>query len=117
MIGNPVYLGHSVMCKTESIFKVGKYKKLPEEEWIRIDNTHEPLVTQELFDGANAKILSQKRDTTNNFVSVFSGLVKCGACGRDCGKRNYIYISSKVAEGKHLDIGLDRFGVQCYYIN
>ena len=82
MIGNPVYLGHSVMCKTEAIFKLGKYKKLPEEEWIRTDNTHEPLVSQEIFDGANAKILSRKRDTTNNFVSVFSGLVKCGACGK-----------------------------------
>ena len=82
MIGNPVYLGHSVMCKTEAIFKLGKYKKLPEEEWIRTDNTHEPLVSQEIFDGANAKILSRKRDTTNNFVSVFSGLVKCGTCGK-----------------------------------
>jgi hypothetical protein len=73
---------YSVMCKTEAIFKVGKYKKLPEEEWIRTDNTHEPLVSQEVFDGANAKILSRKRDTTNNFVSVFSGLVKCGTCGK-----------------------------------
>lgn len=82
IIGNPVYLGHSVMCKTETIFKVGKYKKLPEEEWIRTDNTHEPLVTQEIFDGANQKILSRKRDTSNNFVSPFSGLVKCAACGK-----------------------------------
>lgn len=49
--------------------------KLP-EEWIRIDNTHEPLFAQEIFNGAKGKTLGRKRDTANNFVSVFSGLVK-----------------------------------------
>ena len=87
IIGNPVYLGHTVMCKTEVVFKVGKYKKVPEAERIRVDNTHEPLVSQEVFDGANAKILSRRRDTTDNFVSIFSGLVKCGTCGRALGLR------------------------------
>lgn len=53
----------------------------------RTGNTHEPLVSQEIFDGANAKILSRKHDTTNNFVSVFSGLVKCGTCGKALGLR------------------------------
>ena len=87
IISNPLYLGHLVMCKTETVFKVGKFKKVPEAEWIRVDNTHEPLVSQEVFDGANAKILSRRRDTTNNFVSIFSGLVKCGTCGKALGLR------------------------------
>lgn len=82
IIKNPVYLGHTIMCKKEIIFKVGKYRDIPEEEQIRVDNTHEPLVTQEDFDNANAKILSRRRDTTDNFVSPFSGLVKCGTCGK-----------------------------------
>lgn len=43
IIGNPLYLGHTVMCKTEIVFKVGKFKKVPEAEQIRVDNTHEPL--------------------------------------------------------------------------
>ncbi len=87
IIGNPVYLGHTVMCKQESVFKVGIIKKVPEAEQIRVDNTHEPLVSQELFDGANAKILSRRRDTTEHFVSPFSGLVKCGTCGKALGLR------------------------------
>lgn len=87
IIKNPVYLGHTVMCKKEIIFKVGKYRDIPEEEQIRVDNTHEPLVTQEDFDNANAKILSRRRDTTDNFVSPFSGLVKCGTCGKALGLR------------------------------
>ena len=98
IISNPLYLGHSVMCKTESIFKVGKSKKVPEVEQIRVENTHEPLVSQEIFDGANAKILSRRREDTEHFVSPFAGLVKCGTCGKALGlrywgkDRNRVYI-------------------------
>lgn len=103
IIANPLYLGHTVMCKTESIFKVGAFKKVPEADQIRVENTHEPLVAQELFDGANAKILSRRRDTTDNFVSPFSGLVKCGTCGKALGlrywtgKRHRIYVCTTYA--------------------
>lgn len=103
IIKNPVYLGHTVMCKKEIIFKVGKYRDIPEEEQIRVDNTHEPLVTQEDFDNANAKILSRRRDTTDNFVSPFSGLVKCGTCGKALGlrywgkDRNHVYVCTTYA--------------------
>lgn len=103
IIANPLYLGHTVMCKTESIFKVGKSKKVPEAEQIRVENTHEPLVSQEIFDGANAKILSRRRDTTDDFVSPFSGLVKCGTCGKALNirywtrKRHRIYVCSTYA--------------------
>lgn len=75
IIKNPLYLGHTVMCKKEIVFKAGVYKNVPEADQIRVENTHEPLVSQELFDGANANILSRRRDTTDNFVSPFSGLI------------------------------------------
>ena len=103
IIANPLYLGHTVMCKTESIFKVGTFKKVPKADQIRVENTHEPLVSQELFDGANAKILSRGRDTTDNFVSPFSGLVKCGTCGKALGlrywgkDRHHIYVCTTYA--------------------
>lgn len=87
IIGNPVYLGHTIMCKYESIFKVKAVKKVPETEQIRVENTHEPLVTREIFDTANEKILSRKRDTTDNFVSPFAGLIKCSTCGKALGMR------------------------------
>ena len=103
IIANPLYLGHTVMCKTESNFKVGTFKKVPKADQIRVENTHEPLVSQELFDGANAKILSRRRDTTDNFVSPFSGLVKCGTCGKALGlrywgkDRHHIYVCTTYA--------------------
>ena len=103
IIANPLYLGHTVMCKTESIFKVGTFKKVPEADQIRVENTHEPLVSQEIFDGANAKVLSRRRDTTDNFVSPFAGLVKCGTCGKALGlrywgkDRHHIYVCTTYA--------------------
>ena len=103
IIANPLYLGHTVMCKTESIFKVGKSKKVPEAEQIRVENTHEPLVSQEIFDSANAKILSRRREDTEHFVSPFAGLVKCGTCGKALGlrywgkDRNRVYICTTYA--------------------
>lgn len=87
IIKNPLYLGHTIMCKKEIVFKVGGYKNVPEADQIRVENTHEPLVSQEVFDGANAKVSSRRRDATDNFVSPFSGLVKCGACGKALGLR------------------------------
>lgn len=103
IIANPLYLGHSVMCKTESIFKVGKSKKVPEAEQIRVENTHEPLVAQEIFDGANAKILSRRREDRSHFISPFAGLVKCGTCGKALGlrywgrDRNRVYVCTTYA--------------------
>ena len=104
IIKNPLYRGHTVMCKTESIFKVGTFKKVPEADQIRVENTHEPLVSQEIFDGANAKILSRRRDTTDNFISPFAGLVKCGTCGKALGlrywgkDRHHIYVCTTYAQ-------------------
>ena len=71
IIGNPVYLGHTIMCKHETVFKVELLKKTPDADRIRVDNTHEPLVSQEIFDNANAKILSRKREDTSGNVSIF----------------------------------------------
>ncbi len=87
IIGNPVYLGHTIMCKHETVFKVGVMKKVPESDRIRVDNTHEPLISQEIFDSANAKILSRKREDTSGNVSIFSGLIKCGTCGKAMSQR------------------------------
>ena len=88
ILENKVYIGHTlIMKKTTLSYKNKKQIQKPESEQILVENTHEPLVTQEVFDGANEKILSRRRDTTDNFVSPFAGLVKCGTCGKALGLR------------------------------
>lgn len=89
IIKNPLYLGHTVMCKSESIFKVGLQQRIPQDKWIVVENTHEPLVSQEVFDFVNEKIKSRKREDTSGNISIFSGLIKCGSCGKALSQRFY----------------------------
>jgi hypothetical protein len=87
IIKNPLYLGATVMCNTETIFKVGLSVKTPDEKRIKVENTHEPLVSQEVFDLANGKILSRKRQDNSGNISIFSGLIKCGTCEKAMSQR------------------------------
>jgi DNA invertase Pin-like site-specific DNA recombinase len=87
IIKNRLYLGHTVMCKTETLFKVGLSVRTPEEKRIVVESTHEPLVSQEIFDLANEKILSRKREDNSGNISIFSGLIKCGTCGKAMSQR------------------------------
>lgn len=51
ILTNPVYLGHMVQGKTRCSYfeQEGKLRFLPKEDWVIIENMHEPLVTQKLF--------------------------------------------------------------------
>jgi len=52
-----------------------------------VECTHEPLVSQEIFDLANEKIQSRKREDASGNTSIFSGLIKCGTCGKAMNQR------------------------------
>ena len=47
-----------------------------------IENTHEPIVSKETFFSVQRKLEMKKRPASEEFVQVFSGLVKCADCGR-----------------------------------
>jgi len=89
IIGNEVYLGTTVMCKTEVIFKVGLMVKNTPDKRVVVEGTHEALVNREVFDTANAKIAERKRATVDGAPSIFSGLLKCSTCGKAMNVRYY----------------------------
>ena len=50
ILRNEVYLGHMVQNKTGTVsYKNHKQVSKPESEWIRVENTHEPLISQEIW--------------------------------------------------------------------
>ncbi|WP_317855356.1 recombinase family protein [Chakrabartyella piscis] len=50
ILKNPVYLGHMVQGKEEKIsFKSKIRKEVPKERWVVVRNTHEPILTEEVF--------------------------------------------------------------------
>ncbi len=84
ILTNPTYAGHLTQNTTRKIsYKIDKKVRLPQNEWIVIKNTHEPIVSQEDFDAA-AEILSKrnyhKKKRSGN-QHLLSGLVFCKDCG------------------------------------
>lgn len=82
MLINKVYLGHLEYGKRINLsYKSKKVKYIPPEEWKIVYNTHEPIITQELFDkvqnirDVNKTIKRKKHEWELN------GLVKCKECG------------------------------------
>lgn len=79
---NEVYIGNQVHNKHGRIsFKNKKQVDRPPEEWIRVDNAHEPIISRELWDTAQAHINSRKRSTKSGENLIFAGLLRCPDCG------------------------------------
>lgn len=93
ILENEVYLGHMVQSKRRKLsHKSDKIVKNPKEQWIRVENTHEPIISQEVWDLAHKVLASRKRDNNTGTTQMFAGLLKCADCGNaitfTC-KKNY----------------------------
>lgn len=93
MLVNQVYIGHMVQCKEKKVsYKVKKTIKLPESEWIVIENCHEPIINQEMFfkvkklRDENRKVCSS--DDGPKKAHVLAGKVKCLDCTSNMSKSN-----------------------------
>ena len=76
------YIGHSVHNKQSNIsFKNKKKVRKPQEEWYRVENTHEAIISEEVFQKVQELIASRRRRQKNGTTQIFSGLVKCADCG------------------------------------
>ena len=76
------YIGHSVHNKQSNIsFKNKKKVRKPQEEWYRVENTHEAIISEEAFQKVQELIASRRRRQKNGKTQIFSGLVKCADCG------------------------------------
>lgn len=85
ILKNQVYLGHTILGKTKKISVKSKAKAaIPKEKWATTLNTHEPLVTQEMFDLAQ-KNMGKGTKKYEGFErvrkSIFSGIAVCENCG------------------------------------
>lgn len=76
------YIGHSVHNKQSNIsFKNKKKVRKPKEEWYRVKNTHEPIISEDVFHQVQEQIASRRRKQKDGTTQMFAGLVKCADCG------------------------------------
>ena len=106
ILKNEVYLGNTLLGKTKKASVKSKKKvAIPPERWIVTENTHEALVSEEIFRKAHENI----GKGTHSFQqyehirkSIFSGVAYCALCGHalcSCGtvykgeRNKYWYLS------------------------
>lgn len=76
------YIGHSVHNKQSNIsFKNKKKVRKPKEEWYRVKNTHEPIISEDVFHQVQEQIASRRRKQKDGTTQIFAGLIKCADCG------------------------------------
>ncbi len=100
ILKNPVYTGVLIQGKaTTPSYKVHKRVTKAESEWCVIENNHEAIVSQMLFDNVQKVLrLDTRRSPEDEAVTLFSGMVFCGDCGASmvrktvpAGGRKYVY--------------------------
>lgn len=76
------YIGHSVHNKQANIsFKNKKKVRKPKSEWYRVENTHEAIISEEVFRQVQEQIMNRRRERRNGTTQIFAGLIKCADCG------------------------------------
>ncbi len=89
ILTNETYLGHLIQGKTEKInYKVKKSVEKPKEEWIRVENAHEAIISESDFQTAQRLLKTDGRICTKSGeINPFAGLLFCGDCGEQMVRR------------------------------
>jgi len=84
ILTNPTYIGNLTQNRSRKIsYKVDKKVRLPQNEWITVEKTHEAIILPEDFEAA-ADLLSKRsynKRKRSGETHLLSGLVYCKDCG------------------------------------
>ena len=89
ILTNEIYIGKLVQKKNEVIsYKLHVSKAVERKNRIVVENTHEPIISKEVFYKVQSLLKRDTRISPNKGkLSVLSGFVKCADCGRAMQKR------------------------------
>lgn len=85
ILSDQMYLGHMVQSKWKKIsYNSKKLVTLPPEKWIIVKNTHEAIISEEVFNQVQKELnKKQKYRAKNEKKYLFQGLLKCKECGHN----------------------------------
>lgn len=76
------YIGNSIHNKQTNVsFKDKRKVRKEKEEWWRVENTHEAIISKEDFQKVQDMIASRRRQRKDGTTQIFAGLIKCADCG------------------------------------
>lgn len=94
ILSNEIYTGTVIQGKRKKVsFKSKKFINLPEEDWIKIENMHEAIISKEDFERAKKVINATKGSRVVQNDYLFKGLLRCYDC------KGYIGIRSPDKNG------------------
>ena len=84
ILSNPTYLGKTLQHRTTRVsYKNHRVIKIPESDWIVNENSHEPVITQEVWDRVQETFVNSRgRSDKTKSVHPLSGLLVCPDCGK-----------------------------------
>lgn len=91
ILKDETYIGNTIHYKETNISYKNKHRvRKDKSEWMRVENTHEPIIKKEDFETVKQMITSRKRVQKGiNKAQIFAGLVKCADCGWALGISTY----------------------------
>lgn len=102
---HPALAGHLVQGKQKVIsYKIHEKINVKEEDWFKIQNTHEAIIAQSEYDALNELLKKKNRSCKRGKPHLFSGKIYCSKCRkalhRSCsGKHVYYKCRTKTEKG------------------
>ncbi len=94
ILSNEIYTGTVIQGKRKKVsFKSKKFINLPEEDWVKVENMHEAIISKEDFERARKVIDATKGSRVVQNDYLFKGLLRCYDC------KGYIGIRSPDKNG------------------
>ena len=89
ILTNEMYLGHLIQGKTEKInYKLKKSVEKPKEEWVKVEDTHEAIISEDnFFIVQNLLKVDSRVSPVTEKSSLFNGILFCGDCGEQMIRR------------------------------
>ena len=82
ILKDETYIGNTVHNRLAAVsYKNKKVVRNPQEKWLRIEGTHEAIISQEVFEAVQEQIASRRRECKNKRTQIFAGLLRCADCG------------------------------------
>lgn len=127
MLENEVYIGNMVQGRRKSHFYDGKKEtKTDKSEWVIVPNTHEPIVSKELFNKVQ-DIMQERRasyhrnlgkyNKVSNDKNLFKRKIVCGDCNTNLIRYKNVKQSSKKAYYTYICPFHARFPEQCEFLS
>lgn len=108
LLTNPTYIGNLTQGRRKKLnYKSKKEIRLPKEDWIIVENTHEGIIDKKVFETVQELLPKNKHKQSTKKVELLQGFLRCKECGHvisinrsNDGKRKYCTCSFYLAHSK-----------------